>query len=76
MRTHEQIIIDAGGPAAVSKLVPAAAGTVKQWRRTNSIPAPYWRSIADHGLASLEELADAASARLAANDDDLKANAA
>jgi hypothetical protein len=63
MRSHAQIITDAGGPAALAKSVSAQSGAIKQWRRTNSIPAPYWQALADLGVANLEELASAAATR-------------
>jgi len=59
MRSHDQIITDAGGPSALSRRVTATAGAIKQWRRSGSIPAPYWQGLADAGLATLEELAAA-----------------
>lgn len=76
MRTHQQIIIDAKGPAAVARIIGAASGTVKQWRRTDSIPAPYWQAFAHHELATLNELAAAAARRLTANDDTQSSEAA
>lgn len=63
MRTHEQIIVDADGPAKVGHAIGVEPGTVKQWKRLNSIPAPHWRAVVDAGLATLEELADAAANR-------------
>lgn len=59
MRTHDQIIVDAGGPTVVARQVGARPGTVKQWRRAGSIPAPYWQALALLKLASLDELAGA-----------------
>ncbi|MGX1801022.1 carph-isopro domain-containing protein, partial [Brevundimonas naejangsanensis] len=57
MRSHDQIIIDAGGPSAVARKVGANPGTVKQWRRVGSIPAPYWQAFAQLNFATLDELA-------------------
>ena len=37
--------------------------TVHAWKRTESIPAPYWRKLSDAGVATLDELADAAANR-------------
>lgn len=59
MRTHDQIIVEAGGPTVVARQVGARPGTVKQWRRAGSIPAPYWQAIAQLNLATLDELAEA-----------------
>lgn len=64
MRTHSDIIIGAGGPSAIAKIVPASAGAIKQWRRTDSIPAPYWSAFAEAKIASLDELAKAAARRI------------
>lgn len=75
MRSHSQIIKDAGGPAnliATLNLTSTPIHTVRSWSARNSIPAPVWQSLADHGLATLEELAaDAAmtAAKRAANTD-------
>lgn len=69
MRTHTGIIADAGGDTALGNIIGAPAGNVKQWRRNDSIPAPYWQAISDHGLASLEELAAHAARRVAAAND-------
>lgn len=69
MRTHDQIIAAAGGVAATAKAITVDANTVKQWKRSNSIPAPHWKAVSDAGLATLEELADAASKRRTGTDD-------
>lgn len=66
MRTHKQIIIDAGGPTSVGGAISVDPNTVKAWRHLNSIPAPYWNAVALANLATLEELAIAAAARRAA----------
>lgn len=63
MRTHRQIVVDAGGPDAVAGITGAQPGTAKQWKRADSIPAPYWKALVDAGKATLEELADAAASR-------------
>lgn len=67
MRTHEDIIQAGGGNAAFARAVDTDANTVNQWKRQNSIPAPYWRAVADAGLSTLDELAEAAAARRKAN---------
>lgn len=67
MRTHGQIIKEAGGVSAVAGAVRVSPNTVKQWARLSSIPAPYWRVIADHGFATLDELADDAAAKARAS---------
>ena len=63
MRTHQQIIDDSQGPSALARVVGAEPNTAKQWKRNDSIPAPYWDAIAKAGLATLEELAAAAASR-------------
>lgn len=63
MRTHSQIIVDGGGDSVVGPAVGAPAGNVKQWRRNDSIPAPYWRGLADNDFATLDELAAYAAAK-------------
>lgn len=72
MRTHRQIIEEAGGPAGIARAAKADRGRAKQWARNDSIPGPYWALIAAAGLASLEELAGAAAAKRepAASDQD------
>lgn len=66
MRSHQQIIKDAGGPTSLAKAISADPNTAKAWGRSNSIPAPYWSAVALANLATLEELAIAAAARRAA----------
>lgn len=63
MRTHQQIIKDAGGPTSVAKVANAEPGTVKQWRRLDSIPGRYWVDLAAAGLATMDELGQAAKAK-------------
>ncbi|ALJ08259.1 hypothetical protein JL11_07820 [Brevundimonas sp. DS20] len=78
MRTHDQIIADAGGPMAVKKRLDLSKPihTVRSWSARKSIPAEYWHGFASTGLATLEELAEAAALRLAANDDTQSSEAA
>ena len=59
MRTHSQIISDAGGPANVAREGGFDEGNVKSWKRLNSIPAPYWTAFVVAGMATLRELANA-----------------
>lgn len=72
MRTHQQIIRDGGGyQAFASKIDPddtVLPGRVRFWDRRESIPAERWNAVVAAGLATLEELADAAAARRAAGD--------
>lgn len=65
MRSHRQIVADAGPERLVELFgVKASFRTVRSWRLRDSIPAPYWQKLVDHRLASLEELAAGAAARL------------
>jgi hypothetical protein len=59
MRTHAEIIQDAGGWRAVRTALAMATDDykVKFWFFRNSIPAPYWQALADQKLATVEELA-------------------
>lgn len=66
MRTHADIIHEAGGAAKVRArlgLEPNKFETVKSWFVRDSIPSEYWRRLADEGLATLHELALAAEAK-------------
>ena len=77
MRTHKQIVKDSGGDALIGKLgIDVSVWTVRAWRARNSIPGPYWQAFADHGLATLAELAAEADCRRAANDTDPHSEAA
>lgn len=58
--TFAEILARNGGVAQVARLIGVDANNVKGWKRLNSIPAPYWRVLVDHGLASYAELARAA----------------
>lgn len=71
MRTHKQIIADAGGALNIARLFADQGATlegfrkrVTAWASTDSIPAPYWQALVRHRVASFEELAEAASRRL------------
>lgn len=63
MRSHQQVIDDAKGPSALAHTLGVEPGTVKQWKRNNSIPAPYWQAISEADIATLDELAAAAATR-------------
>jgi hypothetical protein len=65
MRTHSQIISDAGGPMALKRrlCLTATIHTIRSWAARNSIPAEYWNAVSGAKIASLKELADAAEAR-------------
>ena len=65
MRTHEQIIKDADGPAALHDKLgyEGRIHTVRSWAQRGSIPRDIWPDLARLQLATIEELALAAPAR-------------
>lgn len=71
MRDHSKIIDDAGGTASLAqKIAPDLGGDpeivrkrVWAWGAGGSIPGEYWTLLAAKGIATLEELAGAATAR-------------
>lgn len=68
MRTHNDIIGDAGGPTKMASRIttdaaPVEPNLVAAWKREGSIPPAYWPRIVDAGVATLDELALAAEAR-------------
>lgn len=67
MRTHADIIRDAGGPVAVHDGLglEAKQHTVRSWLQRDSIPADHWKACALAGFATLDELATAAAAKRA-----------
>lgn len=58
MRTHLQIISDAGGYRALAKKLGLPAERVRFWERRKSIPADQWAAVAASKVASLKELAE------------------
>lgn len=68
MRTHNDIIDEAGGPTKFAALISAEGALVEPnlvfaWKRESSIPAAYWPRIVRANCATLDELAHAAEAR-------------
>jgi hypothetical protein len=59
MRSHADIISEAGGPAKFAAAIGVSVDNSKAWKRLNSIPSPYWTVIVASGLAALDELANA-----------------
>lgn len=70
MRTHSQIIADAGGPSQLKRRLNllATIHTVRSWAARDSIPAAHWNAVVAARLATLQELADAAEVRRAGPD--------
>ncbi|MDO9334971.1 MAG: hypothetical protein Q7T61_01090 [Caulobacter sp.] len=56
MRTHEQIIEQAGGYKGLAAKVKQPEERVRFWERRKSIPAPYWMAVTEAGLATVDEL--------------------
>lgn len=63
MRTHVQIIEDAGGYQKLASHLDQPTERVRFWRRRQAIPPEQWKAVADKGLATLDELAEAAAER-------------
>ena len=65
MTTHTDIIKRAGTPAAILDKIGSVVSvhTVTSWRQRNSIPAEHWKAFCETGLATLDELANAAAER-------------
>jgi hypothetical protein len=59
MRTHAEIIRDAGGWRAIRDVLgfPSDDAKTKFWFFRDSIPADYWKALADLNLTTVEELA-------------------
>ena len=60
MRSHTQIVTDAGADAAIAELIGANVHQVRDWRLRDSIPAEWWARLTEREFTSLEELAAAA----------------
>lgn len=63
MRTHHQIICDAGGYKPLAEKLEQPAGRVRFWERRKAIPPEQWKAVSEAGIASLDELATAAAER-------------
>lgn len=63
--SHRDIIKSAGGPAALGRKINVDPNTTKAWNRLDSIPAPHWVALAEAGVATLDQLAQAAAAKVA-----------
>jgi hypothetical protein len=57
MREHDEIVRMAG-VEAVAEATGASIHTVRSWIQRSSIPAEHWKLFADHGWATLEEMAE------------------
>lgn len=61
MRTHSQILKDAGGYQAVAESLCLPKDRVRFWERRKRIPPAEWRRVSAAELATLEELASSAT---------------
>lgn len=72
-RTHEEIVRGFGASKMAHALrdrgVLISIGAPQRWAERNSIPSEYWAHLAELGVASLEELAEAAAAKRSATQD-------
>jgi len=59
MRTHSDVIKDAGGALVLHDRIGLVrkVRTVRSWAWRDSIPSEYWRPIVEAGFASYGELA-------------------
>lgn len=65
MRTHKQIITDAGGYKQLAVTTGQAEGRARFWERRESIPPDVWPVMIEKGLTTLEELSAAHAQRKA-----------
>ncbi len=63
MRTHAQIIADAGGYQGLADKLGLERERLRFWSKRESIPAEHWAAVAAAEIASLEELAEAVAVR-------------
>lgn len=57
-------IFERCGPTEMARRIgDVDPNTAHGWKRVGSIPGHYWRDIADAGIATLAELAEAAANR-------------
>lgn len=66
MRSHAQIVSDAGKTEAIAIRLGISVHTVRSWVQRNSIPPAHWAGFAEAGWTTLSELADAKRADIAA----------
>lgn len=77
MRTHKDIIQSTGAQAVIDRAgLAVTIHTVRSWQQRDGVPGEYWAALDAAGIATLAELAHAAAAKRAANDDQLPEKAA
>lgn len=62
MRSHSAVI-DHKQVAMLAEQLGVSVHTVRSWKQRDSIPAEYWAALETRGVATLEELAEAAAKR-------------
>lgn len=63
MRTHSDILRDAGTVEEIATRRGVSVPTVRSWIQRDSIPSEYWADFANENCGTLEELAAAEKAR-------------
>jgi hypothetical protein len=56
MRTHTDIVKDAGKAAEVALACGVSIYAVRAWIQRNGIPAHHWATFINRGFAGLDEL--------------------
>lgn len=63
MRTHAEIVVAAGKSEEVALRRRVSVHTVRSWIQRDSIPSEHWAAFARDGVATTDELAQAAEAK-------------
>lgn len=63
MKTHAEIIKQAGSPEDIAAWRQVSVHTVRSWIARDKIPDEHWSAFAENGYASLNELADYSAAK-------------
>lgn len=64
MVTHSDIVKRAGPDAKIALARKVSIHTVRAWKQRDSIPAEHWAGFVADGIATYDELAEAAASRL------------
>lgn len=65
MRSHSQIVKEAGSAESVAEKHGVSVHTVRSWIQRNSIPAEHWARFAGDDLDFLNEIAVSAEQKIA-----------
>ena len=63
MRSHTEIVEQAGADAALAVQLNVKVHQPRDWRLRNSIPPEFWLTFKEAGFATLDEQAAAAKAK-------------